>query len=238
MHGRRSGLRLDRLSSPNTVTERDRPAGLDAHLERRIQSARWLASRSRPNGRLKAAATVGQQRTGVLHRPPRKPARQERQSGNDRAQGNLHRPRRRDPQLHLRARSTPPGKFDQTYGRFEARIKIPYGQGIWPAFWMLGNDIKKVGWPTCGEIDIVENIGREPAIVHGTIHGPGYSGGKGIGASYTRLPQDALPTTITCSPPSGNPTRFASMWTITCTPLALPPTFPPGQSGSMTILFL
>lgn len=77
------------------------------------------------------------------------------------------------------------GEFDQAYGRFEARIRIPYGQGVWPAFWMLGNDIKKVNWPTCGEIDVMENIGREPAIVHGTIHGPGYSGGKGIGTPYS-----------------------------------------------------
>ncbi len=76
------------------------------------------------------------------------------------------------------------GKFSQTYGRFEARIKIPRGQGIWPAFWMLGNDIDKPGWPTCGEIDIMENIGKEPGIVHGTIHGPGYSGDKGIGSPY------------------------------------------------------
>ncbi len=76
------------------------------------------------------------------------------------------------------------GKFSQTYGRFEARIKIPRGQGIWPAFWMLGDDIDKPGWPACGEIDIMENIGKEPALVHGTIHGPGYSGEHGIGAPY------------------------------------------------------
>jgi beta-glucanase (GH16 family) len=76
------------------------------------------------------------------------------------------------------------GKFSQTYGRFEARIKIPRGQGIWPAFWMLGDDIEKSGWPACGEIDIMENIGKEPALVHGTIHGPGYSGAKGIGSPY------------------------------------------------------
>ena len=81
------------------------------------------------------------------------------------------------------------GKFSQTYGRFEARIKIPRGQGIWPAFWMLGNEIENPGWPACGEIDIMENIGKEPALVHGTIHGPGYSGGKGIGAAY-ELPGD------------------------------------------------
>ncbi|MGE0885689.1 MAG: family 16 glycosylhydrolase [Blastocatellales bacterium] len=76
------------------------------------------------------------------------------------------------------------GKFSQTYGRFEARIKIPYGQGIWPAFWMLGEDIETTGWPFCGEIDIMENIGKEPSTVHGTIHGPDYSGGEAIGAAY------------------------------------------------------
>jgi beta-glucanase (GH16 family) len=75
-------------------------------------------------------------------------------------------------------------KFSQTYGRFEARIKVPYGQGIWPAFWMLGNEIESAGWPSCGEIDIMENIGKEPSIVHGTLHGPGYSGANGVTASY------------------------------------------------------
>ncbi len=82
------------------------------------------------------------------------------------------------------------GKFSQKYGRFEARIKIPKGQGIWPAFWMLGDDIKKNNWPDCGEIDIMENIGKEPALVHGTIHGPGYSGDKGIGSPFA-LPDNA-----------------------------------------------
>ena len=76
-------------------------------------------------------------------------------------------------------------KFTQAYGRFEARIKIPYGQGIWPAFWLLGDNIRTAGWPHCGEIDIMENIGREPSVVHGTMHGPGYSGGDGISAAYT-----------------------------------------------------
>ena len=83
------------------------------------------------------------------------------------------------------ARMMTAGKFEQQYGRFEARIKIPYGQGMWPAFWMLGNNSGTVGWPSCGEIDIMENIGKEPAIVHGTIHGPGYSGAAGIGSSFS-----------------------------------------------------
>jgi beta-glucanase (GH16 family) len=80
------------------------------------------------------------------------------------------------------------GKFSQAYGRFEAGMKIPYGQGLWPAFWMMGDDIDSAGWPACGEIDIMENVGKEPSIVHGTIHGPGYSGSAGIGAPYTLPP--------------------------------------------------
>jgi beta-glucanase (GH16 family) len=83
------------------------------------------------------------------------------------------------------ARLKTQGRFEQAYGRFEARLKLPYGQGLWPAFWMLGGNINTAGWPACGEIDIMENIGREPASVHGTIHGPGYSGAKGIGAPYS-----------------------------------------------------
>ena len=83
------------------------------------------------------------------------------------------------------ARLKTQGRFEQAYGRFEARIKIPRGQGIWPAFWMLGADIDGVGWPRCGEIDVMENIGREPATVHGSMHGPGFSGGASLSAGYT-----------------------------------------------------
>jgi beta-glucanase (GH16 family) len=77
------------------------------------------------------------------------------------------------------------GKFTQKYGRFEARIKIPRGQGIWPAFWMLGDDIGTNPWPNNGEIDIMENVGKEPGTVHGTLHGPGYSGGGGLTGQTT-----------------------------------------------------
>ncbi|MEV2246641.1 family 16 glycosylhydrolase [Streptomyces sp. NPDC049970] len=83
------------------------------------------------------------------------------------------------------ARLNTSGKFSTTYGRVEARMKIPRGQGIWPAFWMLGTDIGSVGWPNSGEIDIMENVGFEPSTVHGTLHGPGYSGSGGIGAGYS-----------------------------------------------------
>jgi beta-glucanase (GH16 family) len=77
------------------------------------------------------------------------------------------------------------GRFAQRYGRFEARIQVPRGQGIWPAFWMLGADFPTAGWPACGEIDIMEHIGREPARVYGTIHGPGYAGAEGMSGSTT-----------------------------------------------------
>jgi beta-glucanase (GH16 family) len=76
------------------------------------------------------------------------------------------------------ARITTAGHFGQTYGRIEARIKTPAGRGIWPAFWMLGTDIGSVGWPNCGEIDIMEAV-IDFSVNHGTIHGPGYSGGAG-----------------------------------------------------------
>ena len=82
------------------------------------------------------------------------------------------------------ARLKTQGKFAFEYGRVEARIRIPDGQGIWPAFWMLGADTRRNGWPACGEIDVMENIGREPDTVHGTIHGPGYSGAKAIGKLF------------------------------------------------------
>jgi beta-glucanase (GH16 family) len=88
------------------------------------------------------------------------------------------------------ARMQTKGLFSQQYGRFEARIKIPKGQGIWPAFWMLGNNIDTNPWPACGEIDIMENIGKEPAMVHATLHAPNYPP-EGYSAAYT-LPSGAL----------------------------------------------
>lgn len=82
------------------------------------------------------------------------------------------------------ARIKTQGIFEQAYGRFEARIKMPWGPGIWPAFWMLGADINDNPWPGCGEIDIMEYRGQQPNLVHGTLHGPGYSGGAAITKSF------------------------------------------------------
>lgn len=102
--------------------------------------------------------------------------------------------------------------FEKKYGRFEARIKMPQGKGMFPAFWMLGSNFCEaqaldaannvicdsskpnyetgnVLWPQSGEIDIMEYIGSKPTQVFGTVHGPGYSGGEGISKTYT-IPND------------------------------------------------
>ncbi len=82
------------------------------------------------------------------------------------------------------ARITTQGKVEQRYGRIEARLKTPFSQGLWPAFWMLGTDIETVSWPQCGEIDIMELRGQEPSKIGGAIHGPGYSGGNPISQEF------------------------------------------------------
>ncbi len=82
------------------------------------------------------------------------------------------------------ARLKTEGLQELQFGRIEARIQIPRGQGLWPAFWMLGTEGDR--WPGIGEIDIMENIGREPHQIHGTVHGPGYSGGNGVGGSLIK----------------------------------------------------
>lgn len=83
-------------------------------------------------------------------------------------------------QPYTSARIVSRGLFERTYGRYEARIQLPYGQGLWPAFWLLGANIDAVDWPECGEIDIMEYRGQQPSTLHGTLHGPGYSAAGGI----------------------------------------------------------
>lgn len=81
------------------------------------------------------------------------------------------------------ARLQTKGKFQVAYGRFEVSMQLPSGKGMWSAFWLLGNNVDKVGWPKCGEIDVAENIG-DPRVIYSTLHGPGYSGGKGPSTRY------------------------------------------------------
>ena len=79
------------------------------------------------------------------------------------------------------------GKFAFQYGYIEARIRMPYGQGLWPAFWLLGANLGDpgVGWPSCGEIDIMESKGSKPGWNASSLHGPGYSGGGCVTSAYT-----------------------------------------------------
>jgi len=101
---------------------------------------------------------------------------------------------REDPKLpggrpYSSARIKTQGLHAWQYGRIEARMKLPYGLGIWPAFWMLGANNK--GWPASGEIDILEFIGKTPDRIYATVHAPGYSGGKGVGTTLM-VPADTL----------------------------------------------
>jgi beta-glucanase (GH16 family) len=100
--------------------------------------------------------------------------------------------RRSDPRLrdqryggraYTSARLISKNRVTFRYGVVQARIRLPGGRGIWPAFWMLGQDFDQAGWPQCGEIDVMENFGTDPAAVQGTVHGPGYSGARGVTAS-------------------------------------------------------
>jgi beta-glucanase (GH16 family) len=67
------------------------------------------------------------------------------------------------------------GRFEFRYGKVEVRAKLPTGRGTWPAIWMLGTSISRVGWPACGEIDIMENVGFDPLRVHASIHTTAYN---------------------------------------------------------------
>ncbi len=83
------------------------------------------------------------------------------------------------------ARMITKGKKEFTYGRYEIRAKLPSGTGIWPAIWMLGSNINDVGWPACGEIDIMEYVGFEPNVIHSTVHTPSGYGSNGNGNNKT-----------------------------------------------------
>ncbi len=104
------------------------------------------------------------------------------------------------------ARLKSEGTYSAQYGRIEARIRIPAG-GHLAGVLDARRDIGQVGWPACGEIDVMENVGGEPTIVHGTVHGPGYSGAQGITAAYTTRPERPSPTTSTSTASTGSRVR-------------------------------
>lgn len=81
------------------------------------------------------------------------------------------------------ARLLSKGKFSFKYGKVDIRAKLPAGGGTWPALWMLGDNISTVGWPACGEIDIMEHVGNQLNKIYGTVHHPNHSGGNADGAT-------------------------------------------------------
>ncbi len=97
------------------------------------------------------------------------------------------------PRHYTSARINTQNHFAQKYGRFEARIQLPAGKGIWPAFWLLGGNHETTPWPNCGEVDILETIGA-PDTMYSTIHGPGYSGSKGPSTKYVLPAGEAVDT--------------------------------------------
>lgn len=101
------------------------------------------------------------------------------------AEGHLALTARREPDGTITSARLTSRGLATPYGRVEARIRVPAGRGLWPAFWMLGTQVERVGWPACGEIDVMEHVGSEPRTVHGTAHGPGFAGvGRGRGGSH------------------------------------------------------
>jgi beta-glucanase (GH16 family) len=77
---------------------------------------------------------------------------------------------RKEESIYTSTRITTKGKIEFQYGRIETRAKLSLGKGIWPAFWMLGSNISQIGWPKCGEIDILEYVGKEPNTVFTSLH--------------------------------------------------------------------
>jgi beta-glucanase (GH16 family) len=88
---------------------------------------------------------------------------------------------RREFAEYTSASVTTRGIASWTYGKVEVRAKLPSGRGTWPAIWMLGTNMSEVGWPACGEIDIMEHVGHEPDAVHANVHTRGYNHTRGNG---------------------------------------------------------
>jgi hypothetical protein len=138
------------------------------------------------------------------------------------------------PCAYTSARIVTAGALEVAYGRIEARLKIPTGQGLWPAFWLLGHDLAEVGWPEAGEIDVMENVGREPDVVHGTIHGRATRAAT-PSADPSRSPTARpSPRTSTCTPSTGRPRASPGRWTASSTPPSARPTSRAGRAGCTT----
>lgn len=100
--------------------------------------------------------------------------------------GNLVITATKDSTKYYSGRITTKDKVEFTYGTVEVKAKLPLGHGLWPAIWMLGSDIEEVGWPACGEIDIMEYVGKTPREIHTTLHTPS-SFGQSINTNVETL---------------------------------------------------
>jgi beta-glucanase (GH16 family) len=98
--------------------------------------------------------------------------------------------------MYSSARLNTKDLFERTYGRFEARMRSGKGRGLWPAFWMLGNDLDEAGWPSAGEIDIMEQRGSELRSNYGSLHGPGYSGTVDVYTAHIGAVSDGTDTSF------------------------------------------
>ena len=110
------------------------------------------------------------------------------------------------------ARIVTAGTVEVTYGRIEARLKIPTGPGLWPAFWMLGNDLAEVGWPEAGEIDIMENVGREPGACTARSTGPATRAATRSAAAPCCRTAGRSPRASTSTPSTGRPRASPGPW--------------------------
>ncbi|WP_433983719.1 glycoside hydrolase family 16 protein [Tunturiibacter empetritectus] len=137
------------------------------------------------------------------------------------------------PRHYTSARLNTKGLFSQAYGRFEARIQLPTGKGIWPAFWLLGDDIDTNPWPKSGEIDIIENIG-DPHTIYSTLHGPGYSGTQPISSKFPLPPGESVTTGYHLYSVEWAPNDIKFFFDDHLIVERTPADLPPALTGSMT----
>lgn len=121
-----------------------------------------------------------------------------------------------------------PGRFQVKYGRIEARIKLPAGRGLWPAFWAMGNNFNQVGWPDAGEIDLMENTG-DPHVIYGVLHGPQRAKASGFNLMAVKHSPSSLATGFHVYGIDWSPTKV--VFTLDGTPYATytPASMPAGS---------
>ncbi len=123
----------------------------------RNEEAQYYTRDRRENARVEGGMLVLEGRKEAFPNPEYKPGAKDWQHSREKS-------------THTSASLTTRGKASWTYGRLEIRAKLPSGKGVWPAFWTLGDDKANTGWPGCGEIDVMEFLGKEPDRAYGTVH--------------------------------------------------------------------